>query len=237
MVDAVAVTWQSLKDLWEDFFLLIMLNVIWSLAALLAVSPLFVWRGTSLVVALVLGIVVSLPLAIVSGALCFVTNQITREIAVSFRTFVTGLRRYWAKSLAVALINWLALLLIASNFQFYAFVLKGTWTNIVLSLWVVMGLYWLIAQIYWFPMILELETEKLLPALRNALVLVIITPGFTLVLAVILLALTLLGVVLTVPLLLFLAALVLLITNRATHSRLALIQQRHESREKEGDQD
>ncbi len=233
MVDALVVTWQSVKDLWEEFLLLIMLNLVWSLAAILALSPLLLWSSTSLILALVLSIPLSWPLSIVSGALCFVTNQITREKAVGWGTFVSGLRRFWAKSLTVALANVVFLALFATNFQFYAFVLQGSWTNFVLSALLVAGVYWLIAQIYWFPMILELETEKVLPALRNALLLVIISPGFSLTLAAILLALTFLGTILAVPLLLFLTALLLLVANRATRSRLAMVQARHKDRNSE----
>ena len=40
MIDALRVTWQSLKDLWEEFVLLIMINIVWTLAAILALAPL-----------------------------------------------------------------------------------------------------------------------------------------------------------------------------------------------------
>lgn len=236
MIDALVVTWQSLKDLWEDFVLLIMLNLVWSLALLLALAPVLIWGGTNLGLGLALSLLLSWPLAIVSGALCFVTNQIVRGKAVGWATFATGLRRYWSKSLAVGLINLAVLLLLASNIQFYAFVLQGVWANLLLSIWVIAAIYWLIAQIYWYPMVLELESEKVLTALRNALVLVIISPGFSLTLAIILLALVVLCTLLTVPLVLFMVVLLLLIMSRATRSRLAILQARHESRKQDGGQ-
>ena len=232
MADAFRITWQSLKDLWDEFVLLIILNVIWSLSVLLMIAPLLLWGGSNPTPALALSFALFWPLPIISGALCFVTNQIARGKAVGWGTFVTGLRCYWAKSLGVAVINLVVIALIASNIQFYGLILQGTWTNFAVSIWLVIGLYWLITQIYWFPMILELESEKVLEALRNALVLVIISPGFSVTAAVILAILTILCIVLTVPLLLFMTVLLLLISNRATCDRLSHIQRKREGWEK-----
>jgi hypothetical protein len=232
MADAFRITWQSLKDLWDEFVLLVMLNVVWSLSVVLMITPLLLWGGSNPIPALALSFLLFWPLPIISGALCFVTNQVARGKAVGWGTFATGLRRYWAKSLGVAGINLVVIGLIASNIQFYGVILQGMWTNFALSIWIVLGLYWLITQIYWFPMILELESEKVLGALRNALVLVIISPPFSVTAAIILAVLAALCIVLTVPLLLFMAALLLLISNRATRDRLEHIQKKRESWEK-----
>lgn len=231
MIDALRITWQSLKDLWEDFVFLIMINLVWALSILLMLAPLFFWGGSYPIPALVMSLVLFLPVPIVSAGMCFVTNQISRGNVVSWGTFATGLRRYWLKSLVVAFGNLIVLGLLFTNLQFYAFVLQGAWTNFALSVWIVVGIYWLIVQIYWFPMILELESEKVLKALRSALSLAIISPGFSLSMALILLILTVLCVLLTVPLPLFMAALLMLIINRATRSRLDLVRQKHEARE------
>jgi hypothetical protein len=233
MADSFRITWQSLKDLWDEFVLLIMLNVVWSLSILLMIVPLFLWSGSNPIPALALSFLLFWPLPIISGALCFVTNQIARGNAVGWGTFGAGLRRYWAKSLGVAAINLVVIGLIASNIQFYGFILQGTWTNFAVSIWLIIGLYWLITQIYWFPMILELESEKVLEALRNALALVIISPVFSVTSAIILAVLMVLCIVLTVPLPLFMTVLLLLISNRATRDRLGHIQKKREGWEKE----
>jgi hypothetical protein len=230
MVDALKVTWQSLKDLWDEFVILIMLNVIWGLSLLLALAPLFLLGSADLGLALVLSLLFSIPIPIVSGALCFVTNQIAHERAVGWDTFVTGLRLYWRKSLVVAFINLVALILIVANLWFYAFYLEGDWTILAVAAWILLSLYWAITQIYWFPMLLELEDEKVLLALRNALSLVLVSPGFSLVLALVLLVLTVLCIGLTIPLPLFMAVLLLLIINRATIYRIAVIRAKYEAR-------
>lgn len=223
MIDALQVLRFSLADLWQDFGQLVLTNILWSLALFLPLVPLFVLTNVPLVWVLLLILLFWLPLPVISGALCFVTNQIARGKSVGWGTFGYGLRHYWAKSLVVWGINLVALVLFVSNLQFYGVVLEGTWTYFALSAWLVLGIYWLLVQIFWFPMILELENERILLALRNALTMVIITPVFSLSLGVLLLLITVLSIVLTLPLLLFTASWMLLIFNHATRSRLAYV--------------
>jgi hypothetical protein len=222
MTDALRIVRFSVKDLWEEFVLLVVLNLVWSLTAALPIIALFVLRTTDPIWVLAIGIVLLIPLPIVSAALCFVTNQISRGKAITWGAFLVGIRRYWGKSLIVGLVNLIVLILLVTNLQFYGVVLQGAWTNLAVSLWLILGAYWLLVQVFWFPMILELENEKILLALRNALAIAIITPGFSLSLAVLMAAIIALCVVLTVPVFLFLASFVMLMCNHATRSRLAI---------------
>lgn len=234
MIDAATVVWGSLKDLWDDLVLLVILNVIWTLSALLVSAPLLLF-GTSRPI---LGVVLSFALfwifPIVSGALCFVTNQITHGVAIGMGTFVTGLRRYWAKSIIVGLINLIVLGLLFLNIQFYALVMQGDWSYFAVAAWILVTLYWFIAQIYWFPFILELESEKVFVALRHALLMVIISPGFSLVMATLLAILTILGIALTIPVPLFMASLLLLIVNRATRNRVDYVRRKRQKGDRAG---
>jgi hypothetical protein len=224
MNDALQVVKYSLLDLWEDLLLLVVLNLLWGLSAGLPIVPWLVLPTGDLIWMLAASLLLLLPLPIISGALCFVTNQVTRGKAVTWGSFGTGLRRYWVKSLVVALINLIVLVLLVTNFRFYSVILQGPWTSVALIAWSILGAYWLLVQIFWFPMILELESEKVLLALRNALAMVLITPGFTLALAVIFAVLTILSIALTVPVMLLMASLFLLMANHATRSRLAFVQ-------------
>jgi len=228
MIDALRVTWQSLKDLWEEFVLLIMMNIFWSLAALLALAPLLLLGGSDLVLGLGLSFLLFWLLPILTGALCFVANQVVRGNAIGWGTFATGLRRYWLKSIIVTAISLVILALIAINIQFYAAILQGTWALFAVSIWIVIGIYWLMVQVYWFPMLLELENEKVSLSLRNALALPLVSPGFSLAVFVMLILLAALSLALMVPLPLFMAALLLLVVNRSTRSRLEVIRQKRE---------
>jgi hypothetical protein len=221
MTDALRVVWYSLKDFWDDFVLLVVLSVLWSLTLALPIVPLFALSSVDFLWALALSLSLCAPLAIVSGALCFLTNQVARGKSVSWGTFGDGLRRYWAKSLVVALINLIVLILFAVNLRFYGIVLEGALTTIALIVTLVIGVYWLLVQVFWFPMILELESERVIEALRNAVMMVLMTPLFSLTLAVVLVLLIAVCVVLWVPAVLIMAALLLSIANHATRSRLA----------------
>ena len=221
MRDALFITWRSLKNLWDEFAFLIALNVLWTLNVLLLAVPAFGLRNAGLPWVLALTALILLPLPVISAGLCFVANQITRGVAVGWATFATGVRRYWAKSLLVALISVVVLFLIAVNIRFYLVVIQGQWAVVALSAWIVVAVYWLLAQLYWFPMLLEMKDERLFLALRNALAMVIVTPGFSIVLGLIVALLIALCVLLTVPAALFLAVLLMLIANHATRSRIA----------------
>jgi uncharacterized membrane protein YesL len=234
VTDAVTVIWGSLKDLWEEFVLLIVLNVVWALSVLLASAPILLLGTTRPILGGVLSFVLFWIFPIVSGALCFVTNQMTHGVAISMGTFVSGLRKYWLKSLIVGLINLLVVGLLLLNIQFYALVMQGSWTYFAVAAWILVTIYWFSAQIYWFPFILELESEKVFVALRHALMMVIISPGFALVMTILLAILTVLCIALTVPVPLFMASLLLLIINRATHNRLDFVQQKRQERDGAG---
>ena len=225
MLDVFRIVWFGIQDFWDELLMLLILNLLWSLTVLLPSLPFFV-LGTINLTAVALAILLALPLPIVSGALCFVANQVSRGLIPNLSLFATGLRRYWAKSLVVALVNVLAIVAVFFNLRFYGAVMEGVWTYVIVAVLLVAFAYWLLAQIYWFPMILELESESVWVGLRNSLALVLVAPGFTLLLGLILVVAGVLLVALTLPAVLVLGSLFLLITNHATRSRLAQIQKK-----------
>lgn len=226
MVEAWQAVAHSLRDLWDEFVFLLVLNVIWSLTALLPTLPFTVFKNLDFWWALALTALLFPPLPIASGALCWVTNQIARGRAVGWDTVLEGLRRYWHKSITVALINVAVVILILVNVHFYNSILEGTCIGVAFLAWAVVVIYWLLVQVFWFPMILELESERVLLALRNALGLVIVTPGFTLGLAILLLVLVVLCAFMPLAIVFLAVSLFLLIANHATRSRLAWAQKK-----------
>ena len=234
MIDALRVAWQSLKHFWDEMVPLTVLNVAWSLLSLLAAMPLLLLFSSDLVVGLALSTVLFWLLSVVTGALCFVSNQVARGYAVGWETFAHGLKRYWLKSLVVSIINLIVLALIAFNVLFYALQVQGAWTYFAVSIWGAIGIYWLLVQVYWFPMLLEMKSEKIFASLRNAFALPFITPGFSTTILLILALLVVLSTFLMVPLVLFTTVLLLLIMNHATRNRLEMIRQKHEARQGAG---
>jgi hypothetical protein len=225
MLDVFRIIWFGIQDFWNEFVLLMLFNLVWSLTVVLPSLP-FLLLGTINLTSVSLAALLALPLPIVSGALCYVTNQVSRGLIPDLGMFATGLRRYWAKSLLVALINVLAIVAVVVNLRFYGTVLQGIWTSVVVAAWVVASACWLLAQIYWFPMVLELESESVWLGLRTSLALVLVSPGFTLLLGLILVLLGVVLVVTSLPAVLAMGSLFLLIANHATRSRLAHIQKK-----------
>jgi hypothetical protein len=221
MIDAFHVLRFGFRDFWDEFVLLVALDLLWSLTAFLPFLPFVVLRGVGTWLVLLLGLALALPLPVVSGGLAYVTNQLSRGKRIGWQVFAAGLRRYWAKSLLVAAVNVAALTLILMNLEFYGVTLQGPWTDVAVAVWLVLGLYWLLAQMYWFPMILELKSEKTFEALRNALAMVIVTPAFSLTCAIAMGVICILCIILAVPAALMMGALLLLVANHATRSRLA----------------
>lgn len=225
MLDVFRIVGFSIQDFWGEFVHLVMFNLLWSLAALLPSLPFFL-VGTINLTSVALAAVLALPLPIVSAALCYVTNQVSRGRIPDLGMFATGLRRYWAKGLLVAFVNVLAVVAFLVNLRFYGTVLQGAWTTVVVAVWLVASVYWLLVQIYWFPMILELESERVWLGLRNSLALVLVSPGFTLLLGLILVVVGVVLVVTSLPAVVFMGSFFLLVANHATRSRLARIQKK-----------
>jgi hypothetical protein len=211
MLDVFRIVRFSIQDFWDEFVMLVLFNLLWSLAVFLPSLPVLL-LGTLNPTSVGLAALLALPLPVVSGALCYVTNQVSRGRIPDLGTLAIGLRRYWRKSLLVAGINVLAL--VAVLFTLYVVA------------WLVASVYWLLTQIYWFPMILELESESVWIGLRHSLALVLVSPGFTLLLGLILVVLGVVLVVTTLPAVVVLASFFLLIANHATRNRLAQIQKK-----------
>lgn len=226
MRDLLTVTWQSVKGLGEDFALFAALNVGWVILAILPLGVLWFLGGALPLLALGLAAILLLPLAAYSGAWCYVANQAVRGKAVGWATFWFGLRTYWARGILVFLLGAAGLIVVLANLYFYGQVVQGAWTPLAQALWLLLGLYWLLVQVFWFPMILELESEKVLQGLRRALLMGLVTPGFSLSLGVVIVVAVAVSLLLTVPAVVFLFSFLMLLANHATRSRLAFAQGR-----------
>ncbi len=224
MRDLLTVTWQSVKGLGEDFVLFAALNVGWVILSILPLGVLWYLGGALPFLALGLAAILLLPLAAYSGAWCYVANQAVRGKAVGWATFWFGLRTYWAKGILVFLLGVVGLIAVLVNLYFYGQVVQGAWTPLVQAIWLLLGLYWLLVQVFWFPMILELESERVLHGLRSALLMGLVTPGFSLSLGMVIVLAVAVSLLLTVPAVVLLISFLMLLANHATRSRLAFAQ-------------
>jgi uncharacterized membrane protein YesL len=169
MKQVFRVLWEALKDLWDELSLLILMNAV---SALLVIP------------------VVTFPPAL--AGLWHTANRLTNEKSIHWRDYFEGFRRYFWKAWGLALLNILVAAVVFTNISFYTPGNTPFEINPTLSIWI-RGLFlgivflWLIIQMYLMALLLEQQDQRLRVALRNAAVLAVANPGFTLVLALLLL--------------------------------------------------
>lgn len=201
MALAFRVAVDTVRDLFEEMFLLIVCNVIW----VMAIVP-----------------VVTLPAA--TGALFCVTHKIAEGRGAALSDFRAGFRTYFRQSSLLGLVNGLVILIFVSNATFYGRYSGLAFRLIQLFFWYVLIL-WLLGQLYVFPLLLEQEEPSLRLAIRNALVLLFRHPLFSLVIGLAALLIAGLSVVLVLPLMLLTTSTLALL---GSHAVLALLDRHRE---------
>ncbi|MBM4432219.1 MAG: hypothetical protein FJ026_18000 [Chloroflexi bacterium] len=182
---------QALRDLYDELFLFAGVSVLW-------------WLGTLLVV----------PCPPVTAGLCSLAYRVAHEQRVELSFFWQEIRGHFGKSWRLAAVNLLALSVVVVNFLFYWNV--RNLLRYAAVVWVYLFLLWLAAQLYLFPLLFEMGEPRLRWLLRNAVLLPLLHPGYTLLLLILLLAATALSVVLPFLLIVAWPALVALVGARAT---------------------
>ena len=119
-----------------------------------------------------------------TAALYAITREMGYRNSVVWLDFFRMMRRYFWVGWRWALLNLAAVVIYAANLMFYAqsdppadFLGRGFWTAAFIL--------WLVVQMYCFPVLLEQERPAIRTALRNALVLVLRHPIYTLTLGIV----------------------------------------------------
>lgn len=196
MIEAFIVCRQSLRDFWEEMYILVLSNVI--------------WLGLCLLV---------IPGPPATAGLYYLTNRVAHGRSVGLRTFFEGLRRYFIKGWLWAMANAFFLAVMGANFSFYGR-FQGFWVQFVQGLFLGAAVLWLTLQLYTFPLLLEQEDQRLRVALRNALSMALKNPGFTLVLVILVASIVVLSLVLVLPIGLLAISFIALLSNHAVLDRL-----------------
>jgi uncharacterized membrane protein YesL len=197
MGQAFRVFWEALKDFWDELFLLMLMNVV----TVLLMIP-----------------VVTFPPAL--AGLWNAANLVAQGRAIHWSDYFEGFRRYFWKAWGLALLNILVAIVVLTNLRFYTPVNAPFKINPTLSLWIQavfvgIALLWLIIQMYPLALLLEQEDQRLRVALRNAAVLLITSPGFTVVLVLLLLIVAIASTVFPVLWFLVTLALYAVVCNKA----------------------
>jgi len=195
-VKAFKTFWQAIRDLYEELMLLGGVSVLWWLSVLLIV-----------------------PGPPATAGLYYLAYRIVHEQRVGFGFFWEEAKRRFGKSWQLAGIDLLVLLILLVNFHFYAQLSSPL--RYAAILWIYLLLFWLAVQIYLFPLLFEMEEPRLTWLLRNAVLLPLVRPGYTLLLLILLLAATLLSSVVFLALVVAWPALVALVSARALMTTIA----------------
>jgi len=202
MRDVFRVFWEALKDFWDELFLLALMNAV---TVLLAIP------------------VITFPPAL--AGLWSVANRVVQGMATGWRDYFAGFRRYFWKAWGLALLNILVTTIVLTSIRFYTpgnapFEINPTLSLWIRAFWVVVALLWMVFQMYPLALLLEQEDQRLRTALRNAAALLIANPGFTLLLAVLLLITAVISTVFPALWFLVTVALFAVVCNKAVRHLL-----------------
>lgn len=226
MRDAMSVYGRAFLDLYEEWFSLIGANLICfvcfipGLFVLLALAGIALQRAEGGQIAVLL--LPLIPIGILAGGPAMagvhcLTNPIPHEKRIEFSYFWEGFKRYYLKSWQILGLWVGGTVIMATNIWFYRmWWQQGTQIAIVpviLFLWITV--LWLAIEPYLFPLLLEQEDKRVLLIFKNAILLALANPGFTVLLIVLLGATLLLSLVFPPLLLLATFSLVALVDNRA----------------------
>jgi len=197
MKDVFRVFWEALKDLWDELFLLLLMNIV----TMLLLVP-----------------VVTFPPAL--AGLWNAGNLAAKGMSVSWRDYFEGFRRYFLKAWGLALLNVLVAAITFTNIRFYTpgvapFEISDTLSTWIGGFFTAVAFLWLVLQLYPMAALLEQEDQRLRVALRNSAVLFVTNPGFTIVLALLLVLVAVISMLLAIPWVLITLAIFAVVCNKA----------------------
>jgi uncharacterized membrane protein YesL len=197
---------KALMDVYDNMFVLLLLNLIWML---LTALPLSFFISTLQAVgetptmadgAPVMLFLISLLLVLLSGpptyALAVLMRRVTEFESISTRDFLRAIRDHYRRAWLVGLISVVGTTLLLINLWFYAN-LPG-WGVALVPLFLMILLLWLIMQLFLFPMAVITEGGPG-RVLRNAAIVVFRHPGLSLSTGIVALLIAALSTVLVIP--------------------------------------
>lgn len=216
MSRAFQVFWASIRDCFDEFLLLAACNLLWALCSmpLLGLALFIQQSDAGLIAALVLMAAV-LPMAPASAGLAALAQRVSEGRTVSFRDFFAAMRQYARAAWLVMGLWMLGLVIILVDIAFYAQV-ANLFGGVLYGLWIYLLIIWVALLIYLFPLIILQEKPGLRTLARNALVMTIGRPLFTLTTLVLMSIVVVLSYVLVAPLFIVTVSLLAVWGMRAT---------------------
>jgi uncharacterized membrane protein YesL len=171
----------SLRDLFDDFLLLILCNLLWVALSLpiWAIAFLILSAGQPFVAAVValLGV---LPAGPATAGLYYVANRITDGRAAKIGEFFSAMRNHARVGIILTGASITGLVVILLNLGFYLSV-NNIFGGLMLGLWLYLLIFWLGLMLYAFPLAFLQEQPDLRLLLRNAFLMTVGRPIFTVI--------------------------------------------------------
>lgn len=221
MPRAFQVFWQAIRDCFEEFLILAVCNLLWSLFTIPLLSlSLLALQAEAGLIAILVALLAILPMAPASIGLTALAHRISEGRAISFADYFQAMRRYARPAWLVMGLWMIGLVIVLVDLAFYARVdnLVGA---ALYGLWIYILLIWMSLQIYLFPLIILQERPDLRRLARNAFVMVIGRPFFTFTTLVLMSLLVLLSYWLIAPFFLLTISLLAVWGMRATTALIA----------------
>lgn len=211
------VMWGALRDLFDEFLLLTLANVMWAAMSVPLFSIAYVAMVSNAALpAAAAALVGVVPAAPAFAGLYALSKRIIEGRASKLSDFFAGMRAYAVPAWRLYGVWMAGLVLILWNLAFYAGV-PGILGGVLIGFFLYLFMLWSALIIYAFPLMVLMERPSLKQIARNALVMIVSRPIYTLVTMLLMgFILILSSVVLVAPFLLFAVALLALWSTRAT---------------------
>jgi MFS family permease len=151
--------------------------------------------------------------------LYYITDDLTYGKSQDPQEMIRGMRKYFLKSWQWFSINLVIAAIIIVNFFFYRTV-RTDWALLVLTLFMLLGVLWLVVQFYALPYMMEQEEKSLKTAYRNGLFTILGAPGYTFVVVGFAALLAGLSIATILPIALAVPVLIASIGSRSVRERL-----------------
>jgi hypothetical protein len=190
--EAMSVFWQTLKDAWEELYSIAIVNLVWLFCSIT---------------------VVLFPVTL--AGMFYVTNRVAHGKTFHFSDFIDGMKKFWWRSLLWFLATIVMMVIVYADLAFYASRLGGLLGAVVGGFWIGVAIFWLAMQMYFWPVIIEMERPRMLLAWRNSAYLILANPFFAFFIGSFFLVLLGISAGLTLPLIFVGAGLIGLLCNNA----------------------
>ncbi len=147
------------------------------------------------------------------------SHELVHGQSLGMGGLIEGIRKYFWKSWAWALVNLFVFLLLWSNIVFYGNS-DLVWVKGLPIVMVLLGLVWIVVQFYTLPFLMLQENKSLPTSWRNAYVIAALNPGYTSVVFLFAVIITVASVAFMLPLFLGALPLLAILGVQATRDRV-----------------